>query len=493
MTRLADLARSLGAVELSTARENATSLHTLNLEFPVPGLLPDDVSAPYLESPALVNQREPPPKDASNAGIYDTAFFARLPVQPRNPFAVTPARNSHAALLAVVDAASATPGTTHLEMVSFQAPDTGSVMHRLRLRTELVGASTPALDFEFDDERWRQLLQHGNRVVWIRLLNNIVRRGTARAYYHVRARLFETYGEEVANAEEAVWSASWSSQRPRSIKELLFARLLPGDAGQSLAAGGDRTLMVKPPCGHESMLRKISVVGLMNEACLTFACPLYGERVLQSDDDNELGLRNVCLRAQAFLANNGAWTDMDQEIGEEREALHLPATAIMCALSGALGSLRLPALISPPEMSFIGLEETGLVFAEVEDTFGEGDWTITSTARELFDSLIGLASNALESRYSSSEMVDAALPLGWEANLRRWFTRAVRLVSDRGCERDGRKHAGLHMHRGEFRCGVKDMREYDDATNDNDTQAEGEPVMSMDELTKLMTGSNIEE
>lgn len=348
-----------------------------------------------------------------------------------------------------------------MEMVSYTDSSTGTIFHRFKLQAQLEGAPTPTQDFQLADQEWSELLKHENRVAWIRLLNNIVRRVSVRAYYHVRNHLIGGYGITVANSEEAEWAGQWNAQPSRNIKELLFARLRSEEtnAGPNLLPGGDRSLLITPPCGHHSMLRKISLVALTADACQTFCCPVCGARVLQPADESELCLRNVCLRAQAFVDNYSGWTELDDDITEERQNLDLPALAVMCALSGALASQKLPSLISPPEMSFIGLQETKLVFAEIEETFGEGEWTVTGTPKGLFDGLIGLARIAIAELVDSPALSEETLPPGWSQNIRLWLTRAVRLVFDRGCTINDPQHAGLHLHDGELHCGVLDADE----------------------------------
>ncbi|KAK4547785.1 hypothetical protein LTR36_000743 [Oleoguttula mirabilis] len=493
MTKLADLARSLGGIELSTAPDKTTRYHTILLKYPVLELLPVGVAQPHLEPPALLQRRVAPPKESDMAGIHDTTFFARLEIQPRNPFALTPVKDSHAGLLAAIDAASTMVGTTTLEMVSYFAPNGGHRVHRIRLVSRLQAATTTPQDFELTDQELNELLKHKYRA-WIRLLNSIVRRISARAYYHVRERLVEACGEKVAASEEAAWIGLWQTRPPRSIQTLLRARLCPEQSGfESNLGDGTGSVLITPPCGHQSMLRKISLVALTAKGCRTFECPACGERVLQPEDDNELGLRNVCLRAQAFVENYSAWTDLDEGITVEQQQIKLPALAVMCAISGALASMKLPILISPPELSFIGLRETSLVFAEIEETFGEGQWTVTGTPKEIFDGLVGLARNAIPKHLDVEPTSEDALPPGWTQNMERWFHRACFLVGERGCEMDDPQHAGLHLHDGDLYCGVLDADEYDNAMQDERLDDDDRRVTSMDELTKLLNGSKLDE
>jgi len=471
------------------------NLHTLILEYPAAELLPDGNSSPLLEPPTLLQQREAPPKDLTMAGIHDTTFFARLPVQPLNPFAVAPVANTHNGLLSAIEAAVTMPGRTKLQMVSFRDPGgTGDSLHRFRLHTELPGARTSYQDFQLDDSQWCSLLKH-SRTTWIRLLNHLIQRMSARAYYHVRSQLIKAYGEEAADAEEAAWAGEWHSQPSRSAQELLFARLFPEEAegAQSLLDGGDRTLLMTPACGHQTMVRKISLLALDGRACSMFACPVCDERVLQPVDDNELLLRSICMRAQTFTANNASWMTLDQDIEDNSDYIWVPAISIMCALNGALGSLKAEMLISPPEMSFIGLIETKLVFAELEEKFGDGDQLVTGSVSGLWDELTDSMSALLENKLPAAALEDGALPPGWIEDIGRMTTRTMRLVSDRQCTICNPRHAGLHKHGDKFFVGVLSTYDYTQATDDDGVgvEEEAEAVTSMDELSRLMGGTEL--
>lgn len=500
MTRLGDLARSLGGIELSTRTDSIASLHTLILGYPVLELLPVSVSNPHLEPPALLKEREAPPRDPEEAGIHDTTFFARLPVQPRNPFALTPVQNSHMGLLAAIEAACTMPGPTTVEMVSYSDPVTGEVSHRFRLQTKQQAAIIPT--FELTDKGWHELLRHDIRIDWIRLLKSMVARRSARAYYHVRQRLVAAYGETVANSEEASWADMGNAQPPRSIKDLLVARLCPENRNTTLddVGGGNGSMLITPPCGHQSMMRKISLLALTVEGCVNFGCPTCGARVLRPKDNDELMLETVCLKAHTFVQNYSAWTDLDEGMRddmteeEQQQRFELPALAVMYSLSGALTSLRLPALISPPELSYIGQQESQLVLAEFEETFGDGEWPVTGTVMEIWDGLEGVVRTALGEKLDASATPEDALPPGWMQNTQRWLNRAIRLVTDRGCRIASPEHRGLHLHDGDFYCGVLKADEYGDETMEADDLEDGDhKVTPMDELTKMLNGSSMNE
>ncbi|KAK5128457.1 hypothetical protein LTR85_003125 [Meristemomyces frigidus] len=380
-----------------------------------------------------------------------------------------------------------------MEAVSFLNAETGGISYRFRLRTDLQGAATPVQEFELADQQWNELLKHQYRDTWIRLLNHMVQRMSARAYYHVRDQLNEAYGETVANSEEAGWAGLWNAQPPRSIKHLLVARLCPEHTGadSDILDDGNGSILVTPPCGHQSMLRKISLVALTAEARQTYGCPACGARVLQSDDDSELGLRNVCLRAEAFVENYNAWTDLDESITVEVQQVEVSALAVFCAISGALASQKLPALISPPELSFIGLRETQLLFAELEETFGEGEWTFTGSSKELFDGLISLARTAIAGLTDSAAASEDTLPPNWSQNVERWFNRTTQLLFDRGCRATDPHHAGLHLHDGDLHCGLLGADEYENAMADDRPEEHSQKVTCMDELTQLLNDSKL--
>ena len=259
--------------------------------------------------------------------------------------------------------------------------------------------------------------------------------------------------------------------------------------GPSLLPGN---LVITLPCGHRSMVRRVTLNALTAQDCSCYSCSVCGERALQPADDNELILENLVRRSRAFIGRYGVWVNLDRDIEEEGDPINLPtASAMMCAISGALASFTLPALISPPDLSFIAMQETKIVFAEVEKSFGDGLWAVSSTPKQLHNDLLHLVQKALSaSMESSGELDEAALPPGWNANTRRWFTLAVRLVSGRQCAIQETQHAGLHLHDSGLFCGILDIDEYarmeDNGMGDDDGR-----VTSMDELSKLMNGTSL--
>ncbi|KAK5129713.1 hypothetical protein LTR08_002957 [Meristemomyces frigidus] len=472
---------------------SAAGLHTLILSFPVAEMMQTGVAHPHLEPPTYVEQREAPPETPSTAGIHDPHFFARLTVQPRNAAKLRNVQSGHHGLLTAVAAACEAPGTSTLEVVSYVDPRFKVLVYDFRLRTWLQDGPGPAELHRIIGPRWAALLRIEGQVAWIRLLNNLVRRASARAYYHVREQLVLAYGEQGANAEEAAWKIPWHASPSRSVQDLLMARLCAGhgNAGPSLLAGGG-SLVTTPPCGHRSTVRKIGLLALTSEGSASYSCAFCGARALQEADDDELGVRDVVLGAQAFVENYGPWVDLDGEIAEAGHVVELlTASAMMCALRGTLASFELPVLISPPELSFIGLHETQVVLAGLEVAFGEGYQIVCCTPRELYDNLLSVAQSALwQSTGSPAPLSEATLPPGWTANIKRWFTLAVRLVSDRQCDVQDTLHAGLHLHDGDFYLGVLDVNAYAQM-EDDEMEHDGGGVTSMDDLSQMLNGSSL--
>ena len=489
-TKLNALTRRLGGIELST-KEHHHDLHTITLQYPAADLLPSDINALHLRAPALQEIRQPPPSIPILSGVQDTSFFLSLAVRPPNPFALplAPDLTTVAGMLSTVDAAMATRGRTTLQAVSIKGTNNGSIIHKFRLQTDLPNGKTPAVDFTFDDQEFAKLSARRD-LAWVSLLNHLIERRSAKAYYHVRSQLVVAYGEEAANTEEASWESTWHSSPTRDARQLLYARLFPDQEANPLPRG-DKTLLAQFPCGHESLMRKIQLDALPNSECATCSCPSCGASVLQPEDFKELTFRAMCTRAENFVEAAVLWAQIDRSIQGSKDVVEVSGSALLCAISGALSSLRSMPFISPAETSFQHLRETQIVFSELEDILAGDDDIIVNTAGDLFETMLSTSVQALQESLPEQALTGLSLPPGFTEQLKTMLRRAIILACDRRCTQARPGHQGLHAHNGAFCLGVLAAESYE-TVNWEDDGTDEEGVVTMDKLTELLNGSSLD-
>jgi hypothetical protein len=187
--------------------------HILVIEYPVRGLLPSGVE-PLLKPPARLDCREALPYDQRRAGVYQSACRVHLSTERRdNPIDGFPDMliSQHSAF----DSMTCGPGTSLLEAVTFYDDGYEEEVIRLCLHVSLKqDAEDHDYTFELSRKQWQKMVDEGGRL-WVEALDELMMRRSDRAYYHVRNRISSDYGEGVAMAEEAKWSAGWGGHRLR--------------------------------------------------------------------------------------------------------------------------------------------------------------------------------------------------------------------------------------------------------------------------------------
>jgi len=232
------LARAFSKVDINRplAAEDDPSrhdFHLLSLEYPACNLLPPGC-LPHLAPPQYVALMNAPPVDKRAIGVDETTFFAVLPVKARSTTPVSPPYN-HMALLAAVDQLSSGSGESRLEVVCFYDVERGGIVYRLKLTTSYRGeADVDVVAFELGSGQWRLLLGSTEFYGWIGILQGLVARSTYWAVYHVREKLAEAYGVQVAAEEERAWPIGWGSVRHSASADT-------SEAALSAAMGKART------------------------------------------------------------------------------------------------------------------------------------------------------------------------------------------------------------------------------------------------------------
>ncbi|KAK3673050.1 hypothetical protein LTR78_007161 [Recurvomyces mirabilis] len=416
---LAELARSLGNVTLAKESDRlATTI--LSMESPAVELMPEGAELD-VEVPSLVAQGERPAPDPRTIGVYDNSFFVVLPTSALNPFAVQQSHDAVADLFTVIEAVAREPGKGVLQMVSYSHDDGNTVQHLFKLTAPSGRTATIVLS----DAQWRKLLKKQYRHPWLTMLSTLVYRRSARSHYHVRGHLYRAFGDHALAVDERVWLDRWDSQPPRSARHLLYARLRI-----SSEEPRDGKIAELLPCGHYENIRKIQIFAMKSPACSSYSCEQCGCRVLLPEDDRELMLRTERRRTKEHIRVTAEWQVLDDQVLDHSMQNLMPASALRCALAAALGSLRLPALVCPPELSFLHFAETSAVFHALDDTLKDMQTINARNAQELFEMLVDCVKLARFDGPDSALTLSGQLLPGWSEDLKRWLTRTHSDVLD---------------------------------------------------------------
>ncbi|KAK4553618.1 hypothetical protein LTR86_009414 [Recurvomyces mirabilis] len=478
---LAVLARSLGNVTLAK-KSNRQATTILSMEYPAIELMPGGAELD-IEQPSLVAQRERPPPDPRTIGIYDTSVFAVLPTSAINPFAVQQSHDSVTDLFTAIEAVVGEPGKSVLQMVSYSHDDGNTVQHHFKLTTPSRKTATIFLS----DNQWRKLLKKQYRHPWLTMLSGLVYRRSARSYYHVRDHLYRAFGDHALAVDERAWLDRWDSHSPRSARHLLYARL-----HISSEEPRDGKIAELLPCGHYENIRKIQIFAMKSPACSTYSCERCGCRVLLPEDDRELMLRTERRRMKEYTQTAAEWQKLDDQVLDHPMQSLMHASALRCALAAALGSLRLPTLVCPPELSFLHFAETSAVFNELDDTLQNMNEVVARNAQELYEMLIDCVKVARFHGAESPLVVSGQLPPGWSEDIKRWMTRAVNLLSQRSCSIRLPDHVGFHKHGESVYCGVQRPESVEDLEVVGESLP-AEPVTSMAQLANMLSSASIDD
>ncbi|KAK4547784.1 hypothetical protein LTR36_000742 [Oleoguttula mirabilis] len=212
------LASTFGRIDLSEPKADASryDLHLLKLEYPACNLLPPN-TLPNLAPPTNLMRRDTPPLDKQSIGITEATFLVAFPKKPRAVSPVLPTYN-HLALLGAVDDLSSGAGESKLKVVCYYSGRLCNTIYRIKLTKSYKHVrGTSEMNFDLTSGQWKLLLGFEDSYGWIRTLQNIVTRESYRAVYHVRERLVEHFGEEIAASEEEAWPTAWASSIAPSV------------------------------------------------------------------------------------------------------------------------------------------------------------------------------------------------------------------------------------------------------------------------------------
>lgn len=190
--------------------------HVLEIEYPVRGLLPVDHEL-SLKPPANIDRREAPLHDQRRVGVFQSICRIQLETENReNPNEGFP--DMLITLHNAFESLTCGPGTSYLGAVKFYDDELGEEVIRLCLHVSLEQeAEGHDYDFELSQAQWQRTVEEGG-CLWVDALDELMTRRSDRAYYHVRNRVAGCYGEDVAVAEEALWSSQWGGSRLRRLE-----------------------------------------------------------------------------------------------------------------------------------------------------------------------------------------------------------------------------------------------------------------------------------
>lgn len=460
MATQADLISRLNGVRLSSSGENERTLkqppgHILAFEFPAVDLLPPNTHV-RIGKPFNIEHRRRPDANSLHPDL-GTEFFTILQPENTRPSSSPLDHEGSDRLIQAINSLRDIPGSTRLRVVIFNTKNTSSadsLIVRFQLQTSTsgpFGSASTKQEFELEEGGWFSLLFNLHAEPWVDLLHHLINRASERAYFEVRSKLLEAYGAEVVAAEERRREEMWFSLPPRCVEKLFFNCLRPvsGEDQDALTAtSGDRWVNVKLPCGHETLVRKIEIVALTAEACLTQQCPTCSERIMSGSDDEEISLGAECKRVEEYRVTNKMWRSLDDEGFISSKAIHIfNARSVLEVLDLALNSFNAPRSICPPSLIPVNLYSpaTRTIMQHFGSVYGRCCAAeVRISPSEMFDELYSLA---IETETGIGIVGAIAMPPGWEQFLLRWIIRAINFLIERRCWGDGGEgHEGIHGH-----------------------------------------------
>lgn len=452
---VADRLRTTHLASVTGEADRASRSHNLTFEFPAVDLLPVPGSTPYFERPANIEQRRRP-QETSLHDAVGTEFFAVLGADDAGIAAPTSTYDGCKRLMDAVHSRYGQDGSSRLRMVSYTEGEHGEhypiPLHRLQLQAYSRNSNVPIIVYEgeLDDDEWGRMTMYVENYEWINVLQNLVSRGSERAWFEVRHRLARVHDDDLtASVEEARWEDEWATDPPQSVEELFATQLEPVTAQdeRNLSLLGDGIVHVELPCGHRIHVRKIEISALTAEACLNQTCPVCGRRIMQVVDDDELTFRREFDRADAYRATDYTWQDLDKKIRKSARSLEVHTETLLQALRASLDSFAAPRSVCPASLCPTNSLETVLVMETFRNSYGGLDITTTMSPSDLLECFHGLAVGTKTGKGEHESLATAVTPPGWPGFLELWLTRAVNFLVERRCW-DGSSflHEGLHEH-----------------------------------------------
>ena len=363
-TTVAELARQVEDMHMDDAASESSdeddlptgrSDHILHFEFPATELLPGYSNLPYLPRPTSLSKRAKPSQDSFHDGL-GTDFFVAMNAY-RLPFVVGSTIGPQEIAQRLINAVRENArflGSSRLKMVAYNSSrSTEDIKYRFQLTTtrqtpSWFPPSNPVQEFELDSIDFARLIANPAGRIWTHVLCDLYYRESDRAYFEVDRQLSRRISHHQSFSAPWAWNNEWDSVPTPSTEELFMDRLKPITQEDKVALyeAGDRDVNFRLPCGHRIYVRKIKILAMNEEGCLTYQCPTCSGRVMQRQDDNTLRSGKDLDRAFKFTVQHATWKPLDHST-----LWHLPwkfhTRTLLEALDLALTSFKAPHLICP--------------------------------------------------------------------------------------------------------------------------------------------------
>lgn len=182
---------------------------------------------PHLDPPAGFETREAPPHDQLRQGISQSVCCLCHKITDFGPNTLREKHDGAVCRTLAFGHLSYGPARSLLRAVAHHDGNLDQDMMKLNLivqyyDSDYCGRDSYQYDVELTQNEWDQLVRGdsdlegvGDDSQWVKALDELITRASDRAYYHVRNRLVEDYGEEAAIEEDASWGSEWAGTSVR--------------------------------------------------------------------------------------------------------------------------------------------------------------------------------------------------------------------------------------------------------------------------------------
>ncbi|KAK4553609.1 hypothetical protein LTR86_009405 [Recurvomyces mirabilis] len=397
--------------------------HEISFNFPVTELLPPGVK-PHLKLPRDLSYREMPDVSAYLPDPDDLDFFHRLPVSSTISMNGVPRDPHPRCLIASMERLGANQGSSTFDIVGYY--EDRVIVHRIRLTTiwKLSGGEvTEVKEFTIDKDELGALFVLTIDEPWMRLLQHLLERASARAYFHVLDRLLK-YERMFPEHEERQWRDAWAppDQYISTAKETFcnhfIRRGVDADGNEiklplkSLENLREHAVVwVRPPtCRHKIHIEIASLWHATDGGVLMLAYDEPGCSALCFSEHErkkiELGFKKR--RRRQFLAEQRWWALFDFCTEDRYALVEVGDAQMLQALGIALPYMRVPEAVMPGVMSLVDSIAIRAAVAEFEREFGGvQDLAKTKLLGQAHESLIEMAVVAIQAFANKSEMEES--------------------------------------------------------------------------------------
>jgi hypothetical protein len=184
------------------------------------------------------------------------------------------------------------------------------------------------------------------------------------------------------------------------------------------------------PCGHGAQFALMALSMTEDSKGAEVACPTCGDKVLGDKEMAELALRLEHQERAAFCYSDAEYSDAKIALPAVGRGQHLeiPPGAIHRSLQDALGSLRVPASVSPAALSLVDVQETRAVLRALQlKAAVAGAQSVRLTPYALWEALTGSSMGTLTSLFENGS---GELPPGFMDFMGKWLIASASETSE---------------------------------------------------------------